>query len=98
MSRVKVQSKKKEALAALEEAIEYRKKGCLVAAERKGQIVEGFKLGNSPLTYADNKFKGETIVITTANGTTAILTARKAQTVVIGSLLNLDALGDWLMN
>ncbi|MFT5601501.1 MAG: 2-phosphosulfolactate phosphatase [Flavobacteriales bacterium] len=90
--------KKMIPVATLEEAIEYREKGYLVAAERKGQIVEGFKLGNSPLTYANNKYKGETIVITTTNGTKAIHTARKAQTVVIGSLLNLDALSDWLVN
>jgi 2-phosphosulfolactate phosphatase len=68
-----------------------------VAAERKGQIVDGFTLGNSPLSYVDGKYKGETIVITTTNGTQAIYTARKAETVVIGSLLNLDALSNWLI-
>ncbi len=89
--------KKMIPVATLEEALEYKKKGFIVAAERKGQIVDGFTLGNSPLSYVDGKYKGETIVITTTNGTMAIHTARKAETVVIGSLLNLDALSDWLI-
>lgn len=55
------------------------------------------KLGNSPRRYLDGEFDGKTIVITTTNGTKAIHTARKAQTVVIGSLLNLDALSEWLI-
>ncbi|CAG5081764.1 2-phosphosulfolactate phosphatase [Parvicella tangerina] len=89
--------KKMIPVATLEEAIEYRQKGFIVAAERKGQIVEGFELGNSPRRYLDGEFDGKTIVITTTNGTKAIHTARKAQTVVIGSLLNLDALSEWLI-
>jgi len=84
-------------VSTLEEAIEYRKKGYIVAAERKGQIVEGFELGNSPLRYLDGEFKGKTIVITTTNGTKAIHTSRKAQTVVIGALTNLDVLSEWLI-
>ncbi len=83
-------------VSTLEEAIEYRQNGYIVAAERKGQIVEGFKLGNSPLAYLDNAYEGETIVITTTNGTKAIHTARQKDTIVIGSLLNLDSLTDWL--
>lgn len=90
--------KKMIPVSTLEEAIEYRQKGFIVAAERKGQIVEGFELGNSPRTYLNGEYKGKTIVMTTTNGTKAIHTARKAQTVVIGSLLNLDALSEWLIN
>ena len=84
-------------VSTLEEAFEYKKKGYLVAAERKGEIVEGFDIGNSPYSYMDNKYAGETIVITTTNGTRAINMANKNQTVVVGSLLNLDALCDWLI-
>lgn len=89
--------KKMIPVATLEEAIDYRKKGYIVAAERKGQVVEGFELGNSPRSYLNGEYKGKTIVMTTTNGTQAIHTARKAQTVVIGSLLNLDALSEWLI-
>ena len=84
-------------VSTLEEAFEYKKKGYLVAAERKGEIVEGFDIGNSPYSYMNNKYEGETIVITTTNGTRAINMAHKYQTVVVGSLLNLDALCNWLI-
>lgn len=84
-------------VATLEEAFEYKKNGYTVAAERQGQIVEGFHLGNSPLRYLDGEFEGDTIVMTTTNGTRAIHTARRANTIVIGSLLNLEAISKWLI-
>lgn len=84
-------------VATIEEARGYQEEGYIVAAERKGQIVEGFNLGNSPYGYMNGKYKGETIVITTTNGTRAFHTARDAEQVVIGSLLNLDTLSKWLI-
>ncbi len=84
-------------VATIEEARGYQEEGYIVAAERKGQIVEGFNLGNSPYGFMTDELKGKTIVITTTNGTRAFHTARDAEQVVIGSLLNLDALSDWLV-
>jgi 2-phosphosulfolactate phosphatase len=43
------------------------------------------------------KMKGKTIVLTTTNGTRAINIASKVPTVVIGSLLNLTVLSEWLV-
>ena len=79
------------------EAREYLNKGYIAAAERGGKIVEGFPMGNSPISYLDPKLRGETIVLTTTNGTKAINMAEKKETVVIGSLNNLDAITDWLI-
>ena len=59
-------------ISSIEEASIYLKKGFHVAAERKGEIVNGFKLGNSPLTYMNGDLEGQTLVITTTNGTKAI--------------------------
>jgi len=84
-------------VASIEEAKEYKKKGYLVGAERKGQIVEGFEFGNSPYTYMKKEVKDQTIVLSTTNGTKAINIAKDAKMVVIGSLLNLDALTEWLV-
>ncbi|MDE0918043.1 MAG: 2-phosphosulfolactate phosphatase, partial [Flavobacteriales bacterium] len=78
-------------------AREYLKKGYLAAAEREGQIVEGFPMGNSPISFLDPKLKGETIVLTTTNGTKAIKVAEHKETVVIGSLNNLQSLTEWLI-
>lgn len=83
-------------VADIETAREYQKKGFLVGAERKGQIVEGFDFGNSPFSYMKEEFKGKDIVLTTTNGTKALDIASDAPTVVVGSLLNLDALCHWL--
>ena len=84
-------------VATLDEARAYQAEGYLVAAERGGQIVEGFDLGNSPFSYMDPALKGQTVVLTTTNGTKAINMARDKKTVVIGSLNNLDALCEWLI-
>ncbi len=83
-------------VATVEEAKEYKENGFLVAAERNGEIVEGFDLGNSPFGYMNAKVKGKTIAITTTNGTLAISVARQAHKVVIGSFLNLDTVVEFL--
>lgn len=83
-------------VATIEEAKEYQAKGYLVGAERKGQIVEGFDFGNSPYSYMKPELKGKEVVLSTTNGTKAIDVAKDAETVVIGSLNNLEALCQWL--
>lgn len=80
----------------VEEAWEYKKKGFLAGAERKGQIVEGFDFGNSPFSYMNPDFKGKDVVLTTTNGTKSLDVAKDAEVVVVGSFLNLDFLSKWL--
>ena len=84
-------------VSTVEEAIEYRNKGYIAAAEREGKIVEGFAFGNSPLAYMDPALKGKTVVLTTTNGTYAIGKAAEMPVVVIGALVNLDILCHWLI-
>lgn len=83
-------------VATVEEARTFKENGFLVAAERNGEIVEGFDLGNSPFGYMNDKVKGKTIAITTTNGTQAINAAMGAHKVVIGSFLNMDLVTDYL--
>lgn len=85
-------------VSTVEEAMEYKRKGYTVAAEREGKIVEGFDFGNSPYSYLNPDLKGKTVVMTTTNGTKAINIANNKHTVVIGSLNNLNALSQWLLN
>lgn len=73
------------------------REGYIAAAERDGQVVEGFQYGNSPLAYVGQDLRGKTIVMTTTNGTKAIQLAREARQLVIGSFLNLTALSEWLV-
>lgn len=83
-------------VATVEEAKEYQTNGFLAAAERNGEMIEGFELGNSPFGYMNNKVKGKTIAISTTNGTQAIEASRKASKIVVGSFLNLDVLCEYL--
>lgn len=86
-------------VGTIEEARQYiGRAGYIAAAERDGQVVEGFSYGNSPLAYVDQDLRGQTIVMTTTNGTKAINLAKDAKKLVIGSFLNLTALSDWLVS
>ena len=82
---------------SIEDALLYKEKGYLVGAERKGEIVKGFDFGNSPFSYMNPKFKGQEIVLTTTNGTKSLDVAKDAETVVVGSFLNLNYLNEWLL-
>ena len=84
-------------VSTLDEAIEYRDKGYHVAAERKGKVVSGFDYGNSPFTYMNDTLEGETLVLTTTNGTKAINAAKNVEHLIIGSLINLDAVCNYLI-
>lgn len=84
-------------VASLEEAEQYRSQGYLVGAERNGEVVDGYAFGNSPYSFMDEQIRGKTIVLTTTNGTQAIHISRKAEKVAIGSLVNLSAISEWLL-
>lgn len=83
-------------VATIDEARDYQKRGFLVGAERKGQIVEGFDFGNSPYSYMKEELRGKDVVLSTTNGTKALSIAADAPTVIVGALSNLDALCEWL--
>lgn len=66
--------------------------GCLLGGERGGVRIEGFDLANSPREYARERVAGRGLVFTTTNGTAALLHARAAGRVLVGSFCNLSAL------
>ncbi len=85
-------------VGTIEEARNYiGRDGYIAAAERNGEVVEGFAVGNSPIAFTQMDLKGMTIVMTTTNGTKAINLASGANKVVIGAFLNLSALTEWLI-
>jgi 2-phosphosulfolactate phosphatase len=62
----------------------------ILGGEREAQRIEGFDVGASPREFLERG--DEPLILTTTNGTRAILTAAAAcGEVVLGSLLNLDA-------
>lgn len=81
--------------AEIEEARELRVRlgEGVLAGERLAQAIPGFELGNSPVEFVEPR--GETVVLTTTNGTRAIVAAAaSAETVLVGSLLNLAAVAE----
>src|SRR2546426_2359799 len=78
--------------AEIEDALALRAQipDALVGGERKAVQVEGFDVGASPRDFLEPR--AETLILSTTNGTRAILeTAERCEEVVLGSLLNLDA-------
>jgi 2-phosphosulfolactate phosphatase len=81
--------------AEIDEARELRERlgEGVLAGERLAQAIPGFDLGNSPAEFVEPR--GETVILTTTNGTRAIVAAAAgAETVLVGSLLNLAAVAD----
>ena len=83
-------------VATLEEALNYKKKGFLVAAERDGIVRDFADFGNSPYNFRREIIEGRDIVYSTTNGTHCIMMARDSFRVLIGAYLNLGALTEFI--
>ena len=65
----------------------------VVGGERSAVVIPGFDVGASPRDFLEPR--AETLILTTTNGTQAILTAASRCTIVyLGSLLNLTAVAE----
>lgn len=81
--------------AEIEEARALREEipDSLVGGERKAVRIEGFDVGASPREFLEPR--AETLILSTTNGTRAILeTAKLCEEVLLGSLLNLTAVAE----
>jgi 2-phosphosulfolactate phosphatase len=63
----------------------------ILGGERGGLPIEGFDLGNSPASYTPEACRGKTLVMTTTNGTRAILASLEAERVYVAAFANLGA-------
>jgi 2-phosphosulfolactate phosphatase len=83
--------------AAIEEARDLRAElgdDAVVGGERDARVIEGFDVGASPREFAAPPL-AKTLILTTTNGTRAILTAvERCEVVLLGALLNLGAVAD----
>jgi 2-phosphosulfolactate phosphatase len=70
---------------------EFEKSAVLTAGERKMMPIPGFDIGNSPKLYTPETVEGKTILLTTSNGTRALLGVQGARDIVIASYVNLTA-------
>jgi 2-phosphosulfolactate phosphatase len=69
--------------------------GSLIAGERRGEPLEGFDLGNSPLEFTREQVSGRILFLTTSNGTKALLAARPAPAIGVAGFVNLSAAAGW---
>ncbi|HEV8356096.1 MAG TPA: 2-phosphosulfolactate phosphatase [Gemmatimonadales bacterium] len=65
----------------------------VTAGERNSEPIPGFALGNSPLEMTELAVRGKTLVMTTTNGTRAILAAQGAAEVYLAGAVNLTVAG-----
>lgn len=68
----------------------------VLGGERLGLRIENFDLGNSPAEYNPATVQGKVVVMTTTNGTTALLHCRQAKRVLIAAFVNFSAVCDEL--
>lgn len=73
-------------------AARYPAGSVVLGGERGGRPIPGFDLGNSPASYRPDVVAGKTVVMTTTNGTRALLHARTAERVLVGAFANLGAI------
>jgi 2-phosphosulfolactate phosphatase len=63
----------------------------VLAGEQKMLPISGFDLGNSPLGFTEEAVSGKTVLISTTNGTRALLGVQGARDIVVASYVNFSA-------
>jgi len=76
---------------AVRVASNLEKDGVLLAGERKSLKMEGFALGNSPREMTPAAVAGKTIVLSTTNGTPALVATQGGDPVLLGAPANFKA-------
>jgi 2-phosphosulfolactate phosphatase len=72
-------------------AKQFERGSMLLAGERRMLRMDGFDLGNSPREHTREQVDGKTVLLTTTNGTHALLAVQGARDVVVASYVNLTA-------
>lgn len=85
-------------VAEVEDALQFRRtlEQVLLCGERGGEIIPGFDMGNSPFEYTKEAVEGQTLVMTTTNGTRAVLATQGASVRMIGAMINAPAVAQVL--
>lgn len=73
---------------AVRTAKQYERGEVKLAGERHMVAIPGFDLGNSPLEFTEASVGQQTVLLTTTNGTRALLAADDAKSVYVASYVN----------
>lgn len=68
----------------------------ILGGERGGRPLPGFDLGNSPGEFTPDICRGTTLVLTTTNGTRALLRGAEAERTLVAGFVNFSAVGKQL--
>ncbi len=68
----------------------------ILGGERRGRMIAGFHLSNSPREYTPEAVRGKVVILTTTNGTKALVNAAAAKETVVLSFLNYSAVFEYL--
>lgn len=79
---------------AVSKAQEIGRDHAILCGERDMQPIAGFMLGNSPLEFTPDRVAGKTLVMTTTNGTRALVVGGTGARCYAGSLLNASAVAE----
>jgi len=77
---------------AVRKAEELGRDSVVLCGERESQPIRGFHLGNSPQEFTRGRVEDRAVIMTTTNGTVAVLAAAGASRCYIGSILNVGAI------
>ena len=75
----------------VEEAYRLKEHGYSLVGERLGKTLPGFDFDNSPYRIGQHDWSGKKVVLTTTNGTRALVAVQNGFRVVIGGFRNIDA-------
>jgi 2-phosphosulfolactate phosphatase len=70
----------------------------ILCGERGGLRIEGFHLGNSPLEFTPEAVGNRVLVMSTTNGTPALMAALPARRTLVAAFLNLGAVAQSVAN
>ena len=76
---------------AVRKAEELGRDSVVLCGERDAEPISGFRLGNSPPEFTAEVVRGKTLIMTTTNGTNAVLVGSSGSVCMIGALLNARA-------
>ncbi len=66
----------------------------LLAGEREGVKPKGFDLDNSPLSLTKENVEGKNLIMSTTNGTKALVQSKGSKWVLVGAFVNADAVAE----
>jgi 2-phosphosulfolactate phosphatase len=64
----------------------------ILVGERGGYMPRGFDVENSPVALAKGRVQGKNLIMTTTNGTRALVKSKGSRWVLIGAFLNAEAI------